>query len=142
MDIHVFPQVSFLAPFAQFDFIGEMEDMNATWAALGDVASEGYPERRGSWPPYNAQSTWQARGSHTATDRNSGNTDRHAMSRLLPRNCATPESLAVHRMLLPDFVCLGYTMSDECAAQLGDHRVKCPLGDLRANAHRLRRGDG
>ena len=137
MDIHVLPQVSFLAPFrGRIDFVGRMEEMASGWEALRDVVlgrgngSSASGTAASLWPPYDDGARWQGRQAHVRTDRNSGSPDRTAMQALLSTaggGCATPEARAVHRLLLPDFVCLGYALSEGCKAVLGAHGVTCPL---------------
>ena len=149
MDIHVLPQVAFLAPFrGRVDFVASMEDMAGGWAALRSVvlgggngssapvsssdAAAATAAAASLWPPYDDGARWQGRQAHVRTDRHSGSPDRTAMQALLSPSvdgggCTTPEALAVHRLLLPDFVCLGYALSEGCKAALGAHGVTCPL---------------
>jgi hypothetical protein len=142
-DVHAFPQMGFLASHAssahtdravggtesiegkgQLGFVGALEQMHADWARLGTWAGA---DR--SWPAFRDAGPWKQ---HLATNSSAHRAERPAMRRLLgdDRPCATNASLALHRMLLVDFVCLAalYPLPEACRAAIGPyHGVRCPV---------------
>ena len=122
------PQVSALASkllqahVDRFDFLGRLETFRSDWARIQDIIAE--------WPEYDARLSEQA---HPKTNQNSSNPDRAAMAALLAPvpptrlNAISPQRIALCRVLLPDYVCLGYRLPDDCKLIIGQHEVSCPI---------------
>ena len=133
LELHVLPQVAFLThaaaslPDGAFDRILRLETLEADWAQMGKAVP--------GWPPFDAglySVPWHPRPpgkyAHKQSNASSGNPQREQMRSVLGDNATghrTAERLAMCRVLLPDYACLGYALPAGCEALQGAHTVDC-----------------
>ena len=108
VDRHCFPQIGFIAPSAfPLDFIGNLSN------ASGDASYEHIPVRTSKDK------------SHKHTSAESGQQDRLALERLLDHEPTV--KCALVRVLLPDYLCLGYALPKSCGYVLETSKFSCPI---------------
>jgi hypothetical protein len=132
----------------EVDLIGSLENLAETWRALGERAQrlqqpqlvapreprarsgsggEGLSGTRtaaaaaaASWPPLSG------RNAHPVTNASAGFSPRLSMEALLRSSPAL--TVALCRLLLPDYVCFDFVLPPACARVLGEkHGVECAL---------------
>jgi hypothetical protein len=141
-DIHAVPQVAlltsalgFIPPGLEgraFDRLLRLESLDSEWAELGRHIPD--------WPPFNATEwrvPWARRRTvkpHALSNAESNNVPRGHMRALLAQNHTV--RLALCRVLLPDYVCLGYDLPPGCEPLRARHEVDCSV--LRAEGEMTR----
>ena len=140
--LHVLPQVGFVvAALARHDveslgYIGKLETLESDWEELGShVTMSALPEGLhgdGAWPRFRSD-LWAVPwgpgltvNPHAHTNADSGSSAREQMDSLISEIGGSAR-LSLCRVFLPDFVCFGYPLPDDCAAAIGtQHGVTCP----------------
>ena len=126
-DAHSFPQVAFLSGRSyKLSFLGDLGSIDESWKELGRQLQAAH------WPRFDHGATMK-RGAHKHTDANSGNKHRRRMQSLIGAPIEDAERSSVYRMALcrihlPDYVCLGYKIPRDCMEIIGpNHGVVCPF---------------
>jgi hypothetical protein len=139
--LHVLPQVAFVVgalarhDVASLDYIGRLETLDSDWEELGRHVATSVPEverDNAAWPRFNANLwsvPWAPRRTadpHAQTNQGANSSAREDMNSLISE-VGNAARISLCRIFLPDYVCFGFALPEDCAAAIGSHHgVACP----------------